>query len=84
MGNGRNQARLPDTRRLDVVPSDTPSIPKVVQIQFGVRHAANVLTKYERADLQGTWNHQSILPGPARTASKNDIIEHPRGYKRTP
>ena len=80
MGNGRNKAGLPDTRRLDVVPSDTPSVPKVVQIQFGVRHAANVPTEYEREDLQGTWDHGSILLGPTRTASQNDIVKQPRGY----
>lgn len=73
MGNDRNQARLSDTRRLNVVSSDTPSLPKVVQIQFGVRHAANVPTECEREDLQGTWDHGSVLPGPAGTASKNDI-----------
>lgn len=31
------------------------AFPKWFKDQFGVRHAANVPTEYEREDLQGTW-----------------------------
>ncbi len=52
MGNGRSPAKLRDNGRLDAVPSDTPRVPTMVQIQFGVRDAANVPTEYECRDLQ--------------------------------
>lgn len=52
MGNGRDPAKLQDTGGLDALSFNTPSVPTLVQIQFGLRHAANVSSEHECRDLQ--------------------------------